>query len=317
MGRKRRTVKRTKKQRKGNGKRLLRKVPGKVKAKTYVTSLAKTLDVSTRISQKSVYDISYLNTFTCYPGLSAPAGRTNGCFIQTFWANSCQSVMFPDPTSVPVDYNVGVKIPQSGTAPYDFDGSVDQCTIPQQFWKNCEVISADIEIIATPMLNTATDLASTNFNPRSLCWLTLSRDWNPQQSGPTMDLVYDNAVIQNGRYTITATSEFQYGANPISAVLRGSFTPKKVFNVQDIADREGAFRAAPTVGNVQITGKQPASGAFWNFGISSASPMITTAHTPTLAYDRGNCSPHTVQVKINYRTKWMNLVQPSTTNNPL
>jgi len=218
--------------------------------------------------------------------------------------------------SIPNDWNTGDKMPISGAQTWDYNGANMQCSIPQQYWKHVEVYGADIEIVCTPITPVVDAEDSAIYQPRSLCWLNLGQDWNPFQSAGGMSNLYDTGTIMNSRNTITATTELCVGAQSKSCVLKGSFTPRKIFSVADIADREGAFRALPG-SNPTTTGTQPASGAFWNFGIVSAAPVAKNTQPPPTTWTRGCPSPHIVQVKINYRTKWADLVNGAVINNPL
>ena len=185
-----------------------------------------------------------------------------------------------------------------------------------QYWTNVEVVSADIEIIATPIVPVVDPESTTIYNPRSFCWLTLSKDWNPHQSAAGITNLYPTAMIQNSRMTIGATTELIPGAPSTSATLKGSFTPKRIFNVADIADREGAFRSQPGVTPIG-TGTNPTMGAFWNFGMVSAAPVAVQTVPPPVTWARGVPMPHNVQVKINYRTKWSTPTQGTNTNYPM
>lgn len=320
MGRKRGSAKRaytkrrkTYKRKMASSKRLLSRKPGTQKGGAYVTRIPRTLDVGNRVSQKSVYDVTFLNTFTCYPAVSA---GTDGAFVQSFWANASQFVMRPVSPSIINDWNLGSKMAVSGGDTGSVNGVVWQMATPQLFWLNSEVISADIEIIATPMEPESADV--TNYAQRAFCWLTLSKGWNPHQSDSTVGGVFDNASINRSRFTIVGTSEHNTGSESKSVVLRGSFTPKRIFNVADIADREGAFRAEygqiadpPDYGLVAL----PNKGAFWNFGFVSAAPVISALDP--VAFKRGIPLPHTVQVKINYRCRMLNPVAGVSVNQPL
>lgn len=313
FGRKRRSTKKKYARKKtGGSKRLLSRKPGTGRSRAGAVKVVKSLDVSTRVDQKSEYDVTYLNTFTCYPEVSAK----DGAFIQSFWANSPNNVMDPTSASIPNDWNTGDKMPISGGQTWDFNGANMQCTIPMQYWKNVEVVSADIEIIATPIIPVVDAESTVVYNPRSLCWLTLGRNWNPFQSAAGITNLYTTGQIMNGRMTLTAITELFPGAPSTSATFKGSFTPKKVFSVADIADREGAFRSTPGVTPIG-TGINPVSGAFWNFGFVSAAPVCINTTPPPVTFARGVPMPHNVQVKINYRTKWYNPVIDASLNNPL
>lgn len=311
-GRKRRTTKKKGKQ--GKSKRLLKKRPGSKRSGARSVQVAKTLDVTDRIRQASTYDVSYLNTFTCYPEITGK----DGAFIQSFWASCPSNVMYPDATPVPNDYNTGDKMPASGNGAADFDGANFQCTIPQQFWNHVEVTSADIEIVATPIPPAADPDATDIYQPRSMLWLTLTKDWNPWQSAAGMGNVLSNSVIQNGKYTVTAVSELLQGSRSQSVILKGSYVPRKLFMLKDIADRPGNFQASlgNSVGAV-APGMMPNSFAGWNFGIVTAAPTALNLVPPPVTFVRGIPAPHIVQVKINYRTKWSNPAAGELLNFPL
>lgn len=315
-GRKRRPTKKSysRKRKQIKSKRLLSKRPGSKSAGARSVQVAKTLDISDRIRQQSMYDVTYLNTFTCYPEVTS----YDGAFIQSFWGASPNNVMFPDPVTVASDWNTGDKMPASGNSSPDFNGTNFQCSIPMQYWGHCEVVSADIEIVATP-IPPADDPDSTDtYQPRSMLWLTLTKDWNPFQSASGMTNVMDNATIQRSKYTVTAVSELLQGARSQSVVLKGSYTPHKLFHLKDLADRPGNFQAS--LGQVPTTasnGSQPASFGGWNFGIVTAAPTALNLVPPPVTFVRGIPAPHIVQVKINYRTRWSSPVAGSVINQPL
>jgi len=293
---------------------MLTKRPGTKRASARAVQVAKTLDVTDRIRQQSTYDVTYLNTFTCYPEYVA----FDGAFIQSFWASSPQNVMFNDAVPVPDDWNTGDKMASSGNLAPDFDGANFQCSIPMQYWTHCYVESADIEIVATPIPPAADEESTAIYQPRSMLWLTLCKDWNPFQTAAGVGNLEDNATIQRAKYTVTGTTELLQGSRSQSCVLKGSYTPKKLFMLKDIADRPGNFQA--TLGQIVTAapaGSQPASFAGWNFGIVTAAPTALNLVPPPVTFVRGVPAPHIVQVKINYRTRWSNPVGGSVLNYPL
>jgi len=303
-----------KRSKQAKSKRLLKKRPGSTRAGARSVQVAKTLDVSDRIRQQSMYDVTYLNTFTCYPEITLK----DGAFIQSFWGASPTNVMFPDPVTVLSDWNTGDKMPASGNLPSDFNGANFQCTIPMSYWGHCEVVSADIEIVATPIPPAADPDSTDIYQPRSMLWLTLTKDWNPFQTAAGMNNVMDNATIQRAKYTVTAVSELLQGSRSQSVVLKGSYKPSKLFHLKDLADRPGNFQAS--LGQIvtnATNGSQPASFGGWNFGIVTAAPTALNLVPPPVTFVRGVPAPHIVQVKINYRTRWSSPVAGSIINQPL
>lgn len=306
-GSKRRTPyrkrKQTKKSRYARKKRTVKKA-GTIVKKTrlsYSTATPGTLDIPNRMFMRSTYNVSYTQQLIMLPAVSG----TMGMMAQSFWANDANQVLWPDTL---VDWNHGAVSLTSGTLPGDLDGANQMCTVPNSFWLHQEVTEATMTVIATPIDANLGDGAGgadpTVYSEHALVWLCCSKFWNPMQAGATPPDTLSNDSIRDSRNTVTATTTYVPGANPVSAVLKYKFTPRMLFQVKDLSDREGAFRSTPNP-DYSIRGIHPQVEAIFNVGTVSAGNQATgTLAAP--AFVRGIPRPHRYQVKIDYKFRCFN-----------
>ena len=103
------------------------------------------------------------------------------------------------------------------------------------------------------------------------------------------------------RLNFVAQTEFIEGAKSTSCIIKHTFTPRKLFPVVDILDREGVFNCNLGPDWADSVVKYPTIGAFWTLYIVPACPQITSYDvTGAPVFNRGIPRPHQVQVKIRY-----------------
>lgn len=252
------------------------------------------MQIGNYTTRQKLYTVTFRDTISVYPATNYVQGSATNPGIDGDTGAISFSICASTPNHMWSAAQDGAALGQIAHAnASNTTGENQMCEHAFANYDRFMVKKAVLEIIASPSVATQDDF---KWVSESAVFMTLSKQKQPWSHGTTIAGLDDVQQVQMGRNVIQGMTQKTAGAAAKQCYLKGVYTPRRLFSVDDLRDRSAFWGI--TMNDYSVETAPPTNSAFWNVLIVPKSPQFTASQGGTPK--PGVPLPHRVDIKITY-----------------